>query len=117
MVRQSSSQVRFDDALPRLVALIQARAPDLLGHSLVLRNALGQITLIVPDEKLGDMPEDLKNAVKEALGAYADRSGVSSPNRMLDPDILASPEAFDEEVVLEDGATVSVGLIDRRLIG
>jgi Mrp family chromosome partitioning ATPase len=106
--------IRFDDSLPRLVAILNAEYPKDLAAAepIVIRDFEGRLGVIL-DVPAADL-EGLNNAVAEHLGRYArpedpvrgrDAGGVS---RIVE-------EARTAPVIKIEG--VNIRLLDRRIVG
>ena len=109
-----SLAIRFDDSLPKLVAILNAEYPGELAAAdpIVIRDFEGRLGVIlkIPTTEI----DRLNSAVAEGLGPYArpedpvrgrDAAGIS---RILE-------DAHDAPVLKIEG--VNLRLLDRRIIG
>jgi hypothetical protein len=110
----------YDSSLPCFVNLVvEAWGADAIAPNLFLRDAVGRLSFIVLDAgRDGSAREALSTTINQALGAYADPSGISvaTPEELFDAQLREAGAGFAMAVKTAqfDGL---VRLVDRRVVG
>lgn len=114
MSATESFVVRFDDALPVLVSLALDRfGEDVFDYSLVLRDAVGRLTLVLRAPVSQDARSSFDDAARERLGAYVE-GPTATPDELFDPSLNDDTEVLIERV---PGTLLEIRLVDRRVVG
>ncbi len=109
--------IRYDEALPRFVALIsKALGIEELFDQVFLRDALGRLTYVVR----GALPEGADEAIRAgavALAPWVDPTiPLATPEDLFDPDLGGEEPGFPE-FIASDAFFGYVRLVERRLVG
>jgi len=111
--------LRFDQALPALVSEVSGIVGRDAFESfdlIILRDATGLLTLIIHDEKLlAHRASLLERLIK--LKPYVDDNPIATPEELFDECLHTRKAGYREAVILADGSSVDVHVVDRRLVG
>ena len=79
---------RYDDALPRFVALVvDCLGEDALNQHAFLRDAEGTLTLIQRAKIAAPARRRIEKAAKENLGTYAAALPLATPEELIRPEL------------------------------
>lgn len=108
--------IRFDNALPAFIALARDHfGQDALDRNLVLRDAIGRLTLVLRSKVDNKTRASFNTVAEERLGAYVDGPSAT-PDELFDSSLETDDEVIIEHVESE-GAKFEVRLVDRRIVG
>jgi Mrp family chromosome partitioning ATPase len=103
---------RFDDSLPRFVAILSAAlGPPQLAAGVVLRDATGRLCFVTSDEISPELVAQIEQRARDDLGHYARAEVVVSD----DGDTFDL--ALQVDVAIADSAPLSIRYLDRRIVG
>lgn len=111
--------LRFDKALPALVseaARIVGCEAFASAQVIILRDATGILTLIVRDEKLLVHRASLRERLM-GLYPYVDDNPIATPDELFNSSLGIPDAGYRETVILPDGPSVDVRVVDRRIVG
>jgi hypothetical protein len=106
--------VRFDDSLPTLVrTLVEELGEPALTSGIALRDASGRLAFFISTEPDEATVDRVSARLREVLGAYARTDRVfAGSNDFGVQELLKDPSVLNVNV-----DTVTVRLLDRRLVG
>lgn len=108
--------MRFDDTLPAFVKLARDHfGPAIFDRNLVLRDAVGRLTLVLRDGVETTTRGAFDAAAEDLLGTYVDGASAT-PDELFDPTLETNDEAISEPLTI-DGTEFAVLLVDRRIVG
>lgn len=114
-----SDDCRFDDSLPRLLAvLVDKIGKTQIEEGVVLRDATGRLSFFASTDIDPGTVGEVDALIRISLDRYA------RPDRLLvcvsdfgTQRVLHDPAALEIQVALDDGDVVSTRYIDRRIVG
>lgn len=91
------NSLRFDDALPTALQILQKTLGDALPETTLVRDPTGALTIVLPDDAFADAAhwDAVAAALHDGLGYYSPglREVLLRESDLIDPDdILASPD-------------------------
>lgn len=108
---------RFDDALPRMADLIaRFLGAEALECNCILRDAEGNLTLVLRDTFPAETVSQLEQALKNSLHTYAAQPPVCTPDDLLDSS-LADPSRDRWELITTETGPLFARIVERRLVG
>lgn len=114
----TSVPCRFDESLPRLVAILARQLSSAqLESGVLLRDATGRLCFLCAEDIASEAAEVVESLARLALGPYARTDGVVRVDRDRVEQLTVDPAALMLNVDLEPHQTKTMRYVDRRIVG